>query len=70
MSKRLRRIFRPLAISLPFFGLIGLFILIVFWHRIVNIVAAGYGGVHWSLFAGGTRTDQGAMREGLHVILP
>jgi len=50
--------------------LIGLFVLVVCWERIVITIPPGHGGVHWYLLYGGTRAAPGALNEGVHVIFP
>lgn len=68
--KILRAMFRRMTAGAVFVLLVGLFMLVVFWNRMVIVVPAGSAGVMWQMFFGGTRLDYGPMREGLHVILP
>lgn len=68
--KLLRALLRRLTASSLFLLIVGLFILVVFWNRIVIVVPAGSAGVKWDLLFGGTRLSYGPLREGLHLIFP
>lgn len=65
-----RAVFRRLTAGSVFALLVGLFVLVVFWNRIVIVVPGGSGGAMWQLFFGGTRVNYGPIREGLHLIFP
>lgn len=49
--------------------LILLFVIVVFWHRIVYVIPAGSSGVLWLAFFGGT-VDKFHFNEGIKVIMP
>ena len=66
----LKRFFRHLTatVLLVLFALV--FMLVVFWDRMIVTIQPGYGGVAWSLFFDGTRFDAGRLGEGVHISLP
>lgn len=66
----LRAVFRRLTAGAVFAFLVGLFVLVVFWNRIVLSVPPGSVGVMWYLFFGGTRLSSPIDEEGLHLIFP
>lgn len=68
--KILRSVFRRLTAGIIFTLLVGLFVLVVFWNRIVLSVPPGSVGVMWYLFFGGTRIASPVVEEGLHLTFP
>ena len=68
--KVLRAVFRRLTAGVIFTLLVGLFVLVVCWNRIVLSVPPGSVGVMWYLFFGGTRLSSPVDDEGLHLIFP
>ena len=68
--KILRSVFRRLTAGIIFTLLVGLFVLVVFWNRIVLSVPPGSVGVMWYLFFGGTRITSPVVEEGLHLTFP
>jgi prohibitin 1 len=68
--KILRAVFRRLTAGVIFTLLVGLFVLVIFWNRIVLSVPPGSVGVMWYLFFGGTRISSPVDGEGLHLIFP
>ncbi|WP_395663498.1 prohibitin family protein [Aestuariivirga sp.] len=68
--KILRSVFRRLTAGIIFTLLVGLFVLVVFWSRIVLSVPPGSVGVMWYLFFGGTRITSPVVKEGLHLTFP
>lgn len=70
MTARFERIVKGLKVRSIFFLLVSLFLLVVCWERVAIIVGPGQGGVIWKLVFGGTRTTEGFLGEGLHLIFP
>ena len=70
MTARFERIVKGLKVRSIFFLLVSLFLLAVCWERVAIIVGPGQGGVIWKLVFGGTRTTEGFLGEGLHLIFP
>lgn len=66
----LRAMSRRLTAGAIFILLVILFVLVVFWNRIVLSVPPGSVGVMWYLFFGGTRLTSAVNEEGLHLIFP
>ena len=66
----LRAVSRRLTAGVVFALLVSLFVLVVFWSRIVLSVPPGSVGVMWYLFFGGTRLTSPVDEEGLHLIFP
>jgi len=70
MKDTLRRVLHRLKFSLVFALLIGAFLSVVLWDRIVHITPVGHASVEWYSLFGGARATRGPLDEGLHVIWP
>ena len=68
--KVLRALYRRMSAGVVFALLICLFVLVVFWNRMVLTVPPGSVGVMWYLFFGGTRLSSTVEEEGLQLIFP
>lgn len=66
----MRALFRRMSAGAIFALFIALFVLVVFWNRMVLTVPPGSVGVMWYLFFGGTRLTAAVDEEGLHLIFP
>jgi regulator of protease activity HflC (stomatin/prohibitin superfamily) len=71
MTAWMRRLFRRLSFGASFTLLIGVFLLIVLWDRMIFTTPVGHTSIVWHrLFWSGDRVSQGPLDEGLHIILP
>ena len=70
MIKKLGRVIRRLSTRLAFAVLVCAFVVIVLWKHIIITVPAGYSGIVWWRFFGGTDTVSEPLQEGLRAIFP
>ena len=71
MIKSIKSWVRRSWINLLGFTIIGLFLTIVLYNRIVHTIEPGHVGVTWYRFFDGTDTSpEGVLSEGIHLIFP